>query len=348
MRTLQGILVVRQDKLGDLLLATPIAAALKRAAPQCRITYMIRQTLREVIENNPSVDSVWYTKYRPPISEWMYWVHKIRTERFDAVILCKPDSGAHTWITTLARVPIRVGSAHKYYARFLTHNLRFDFENPPMHEVELLTTMAQYLTPVPLQPDRLYLPVLPQHEQQAEAILHAHGIHRTGAFFCVHPGTGGSSHAWYPERYGLVARKLREATGWKAVITGSANEKALAKTTLHYAGEGTVCLVGQTSICVLGAVLKRAKLLVSGDTGVVHVSASVGTPCLVVHPVSDYRMREKRWHPWMVPYRIVPATAFCAGCNSARCQMGGDICKQSIKVDTVVQAALSLVQELGL
>ncbi len=348
MRTPRRVLVVRQDRLGDLMLTTPIATALKKAISDCHITYMIRSYLHEVIGNNPSIDAVWHTAYSPAFSEWWHWVRKIRRERFDAVLLCKPDSGAHTWIAALARIPIRVGSSGKYDARFLTHNLPVDPRNPSMHAVEHVTAMAQYLTSTPLQSERLYLPVLPHHEQHAEELLRANGIDRTKPFFCIHPGTGGTSHAWYPERYGQVARKMHEATGWKAVVTGGSNEKALADVVCQQAGEVAVNFAGQTSVRVLGAVLRRAKLLVSGDTGAVHVSASVGTPCIVVHPVSDYRVREKRWHPWMVPYRIVPATAFCGGCSPQECIMDGHICRESITADAVVEAALSLAQEMGL
>ncbi|MEJ5250334.1 MAG: glycosyltransferase family 9 protein [Chthonomonadetes bacterium] len=348
MRTPRRVLVVRQDRLGDLLLTTPVATVLKKAVPECHITYMIRPHLHEIVEYNPNIDAVWHTAYSPPVSEWLHWIRKIRRERLDAIILGKPDSGAHTWIAALARIPVRVGSTHKYYARFLTHNLPFDFHNPPIHEVELVTTMAQHITSVPLQLERLYLPVLPLHEQQAEKLLQVSGINPVEPFFCVHPGTGGSSHSWYPERYGQVARKLSEATGWKAVVTGGNNEKALAEVVCHQAGEVAVNFAGQTSVPVLGAVLRRAKLLVSGDTGAVHVAASVGTPCVVVHPVSDYRIREKRWHPWMVPYRIVPATAMCPGCTPQKCAMGGESCKRSITADAVVEAALSLAHELGL
>lgn len=348
MKPPQRILMVRQDKLGDLLLTTPMIDALKKAVPDAHLTCMIRPHLHEVMENNRNVDAIWHTEFRPPVSKFLPIAWRFRQQRFDAIILNLPNSGAHTWIATIARIPIRIGSADKYYARLLTHNLRFDFHNPPMHEVELNTAMAQHLTPVPLQPGRLYLPVLDHHDREAEHILQQHGVSAGQPFFCIHPGTGGSSHAWYPDRYGQVVRKLREATGWTAVVTGGANEQALAQTVCHQAGAGAVNLAGHTSVAVLGAVLKRAKFLVSGDTGAMHVAASMGTPCVVVHPVSDYRMREKRWRPWMVPYRIVPATAFCPGCTSTECQMGGDICKRSVSVEAVVQSALSLLDELGI
>jgi heptosyltransferase-2 len=346
MRAVRRVLVVRQDKLGDLLLTTPVATALKKAIPDCHITYMIRPLLQDVIQNNPNIDAICYTTYRPPVSEFPYWVWKLRRERFDAVLLCKPGSGAHTWIATLARIPIRVGSSDRYYAQFLTHNLLFDFDNPPMHEVHFMTAMAQHLTPTPLHPERLYLPVSTKHEQQAEELLQMHGTRLVEPFFCVHPGKGGSSHAWYPERYGQVARKLSQATGWRVVVTGGCEEQTLAEEVCQQVGDAALNLAGQTSILVLGAVLKHAKLLVSGDTGAVHVAASMNTPCVVVHPVSDYRVREKRWHPWMVPYRIVPATAHCEGCTPVKCNMGGHLCRQSISADAVIESALALVKEL--
>lgn len=126
MRTPRRILILSEDKLGDLLLTTPALTALKKAIPGSHITYMIRSPLHEVLQNNPNVHAIWHTEYRPPVSKFLPLAYKLRRGRFDAVILCRPNSGAHTWICALARIPMRVGNATKYYARLLTHNLGLD------------------------------------------------------------------------------------------------------------------------------------------------------------------------------------------------------------------------------
>ncbi|MGQ9881515.1 MAG: glycosyltransferase family 9 protein [Armatimonadota bacterium] len=122
MRTPRRLLMISQVKLGDLLFTTLALTALKKAIPQCHITYMIRPYLHEVLQDNPNVDAIWHTEFRPPVSKFLPLARQLRRERYDAVILCFPNSGDHTWISALARIPIRIGSATKYYARLLTHN----------------------------------------------------------------------------------------------------------------------------------------------------------------------------------------------------------------------------------
>jgi len=320
-------------------------AALKEALPHSHVTLMIQPQWYDAIRDNPHVDAVLPTEHKPRLTHYSRYVRLLRRRRYDAVILCKVNSGDHTWITWLSGIPVRVGTTDKYYGRLLTHNLRYGEELKSWHEVEFVTGLAQPLCPAPLTLQRVVLPINESALQQASLLLASKGVFDAEPYFCVHPGTGGTCHAWYPERYSQVAQKVRARTGWTAVITGSQAEQPLASAVADQMQGKGVSIAGETSVQVLGAVLRRARLLISGDTAAVHVASSVGTPCVVVHPESDYARRLRRWHPWMVPYRAVTATAFCPQCTEQECRMGGHICRESITADAVVEAALSLIQQ---
>lgn len=344
MKGAKRILVVRQEnKLGDVMMATPVFAALKKALGNCHITALVHRDLHPVLQHNPDVDALWHTDYRPQGSRLFLLLKQLRRAKFDAVALLRPNSGTHTVLSLFALIPLRAGSATKYYARFLTHNAGIDlWKEPVMHWIELSLRIAEFAAEVTLDPMPIRL-VVP-----SSAIVRSRDLLakvRDRDYFCIHPGTGGSSQSWYPEKYGQAARMICRETGWRAVVTATPSEMHLADVVCAQAGNSCIHLGGKTDVAVLAAVLRGAKLLVSGDTGVVHVAASVGTPCVVVHTGADYDKKTRVFHPWMVPYRTVHPRQYCENCSEHDCQHKGDACLQSISVDEVVQAAIVLAEQ---
>ncbi len=344
MRRIQRILVVRQEnKLGDVLMSTPVFAALKKALPGCHVTAMVQRHQHHVLQHNPDVDELWHTEYKPRIRQAPFLVRQLRRGQFDAVALLRPNSGMHTFLSWMAGIPVRAGSSTKYYARLLTHNWGKDlWEDPCMHWIAASLRVAGAAVGVVLEPLPIKLIIPADAVAKAWDLLCSEGITN---YFCIHPGTGGSSHAWYPEKYGQVASMLCRETGWRAVVTATRSELDLADIVCTKAGTHCVNLGGKTDLPTLAAVLKGAKLLISGDTGVVHVAASVHTPCVVVHTGADYEKRTLLFHPWMTPYRVAHPHRYCAGCSEHECSHKGEECLQSISVDEVVQAAIVLSEE---
>lgn len=342
---MKRILVVRQEnKLGDVLLTTPVFEHIRRTLPDCHITAMVQRDQHPVLQYHPYVDALWHTEFKPPESQLPALVRQIRSGRFDAVFLMKYNSAMHTIACWLARVPIRAGNAHKYYARMLTHNLRDDPTDATTHAVEYGTRTVQLVLGTRYDDLRITLPFPESVREEARGRFHQLGL-RPGEYFCVHPGTGGSSHRWYPERYAEVADILSRATGLRIAITGTASEQALSQVVAERLGERAVHLAGKTTLYETAVLVEGARFLLSGDTGIVHVAAATGTPCVVVHTVSEYEHRTRLFHPYKTPYRTVYPRAFCPGCTPRRCHNQGEECLRSIEVEEVVQAALDLLRQ---
>ncbi|MDW8105767.1 MAG: glycosyltransferase family 9 protein [Armatimonadota bacterium] len=346
-RKMKRILVVRQEnKLGDVLLTTPAFEHLKRSLPGCHITAMIQRDQQPVLRYNPYVDAMWHTEHIPPASQLLVLARQIRSGRFDAVFLMKYNSAMHTIASWLARVPIRAGNAHKYYARMLTHNLRDDPSQATTHAVEYGTRKVQLVTATWYDDLRIRLFLSPTARESAQQILTESGV-RNGQYFCLHPGTGGSSHRWYPERYAEVADVLTRETGLRAVVTGTRGEQELAQVICSRLGERAVDLTGKTNLYETAAIVEGARFVLSGDTGIVHVAAAMATPCVVVHTVSEYEHLIRLFHPYKTPYRTVHPEAFCPGCTPQRCHKQGEVCLRSIEAQRVVEATYDLLRATG-
>jgi len=137
------ILVVRQDKLGDLILSTPVFEALRQSFPGAHITLWTQPGLEEAVKGNSAINEIAYTEYKP---SWTTYLQKgawLKAQAFDAALLLKPNSGAFTSLAHLAGIPVIVGASDKSYAKHLTHNLWDKLEG--RHEVERNLLFAEAL-----------------------------------------------------------------------------------------------------------------------------------------------------------------------------------------------------------
>ncbi len=336
---IKKLLIIRQDKLGDLVTTTPALRAVKLARPDLHVTAWIPRALEPVLRHNPNVDAVGFTTYRPDFKLCAQHVREIRDQRFDAVVFVKSRAGTHIPLTWFARIPQRVGSTRKSYGRFLTRNLALDWDEMHEHEAELSYRVLEACLGQSLE--RLPMEVMAgkvDEEQAAELVGSVEG------YFCVHPGTGGTCRPWPEERYAQAIRDIYRGTGLTCLVTGTLEEAELAQRLAEGAGEMAVSVAGKTSILSLAALLRGAKMVLVGSTGTLHLAASQQTPCLLIEPTPDSAQRIAKWAPWMSPHRAVGAQDVCAGCNHIHCHQTGKHCVESIEPSMVVEAALSMLK----
>ncbi|MDQ3859819.1 MAG: LPS biosynthesis glycosyltransferase [Actinomycetota bacterium] len=155
------------------------------------------------------------------------------------------------------------------------------------HEIHRLLRLPEHLG-LPVAGDRLEFPLGAEDEAEVAAV--APGLAR-GTYACIHPG-GRSAAPWEAEGFAHVADVIA-AHGLDVVLTGTAGERATARTVVRASRTHALDLAGRTSLGGLAALLAGARLLVSNDTGVSHLAAALAVPSVVVVTTSD----PDRWAP---------------------------------------------------
>jgi lipopolysaccharide heptosyltransferase II len=185
--------------------------------------------------------------------------------------------------------------------------------------------------------ERLRIRVTPAAAARAERLVAALGV-TDGSWVIVHPGSTAPSRRYPPESFACAARSLAREDGLAVVFTGTADEAALIDDIREAMGAPSASLAGQLSVEDLAAVLSRAPLLISNNTGPVHVAAAVGTPV-----VDLYALTNPQHTPWGVPSRVLSHDVPCKYCYKSICPEGHHACLRQVRPEAVVAAARELL-----
>jgi ADP-heptose:LPS heptosyltransferase len=180
----------------------------------------------------------------------------------------------------------------------------------------------------------------PFNEADRAAMLALPPLPPAGHYVCLHPGARLPSRRWPAARFAQVGDGLA-AHGWQVVVTGTAQERAIAGDVLDRMTAAALDLTGRTSLGALALLVSRAGLLVSNDTAVSHLAAATGTPSVIVCSGAD----PLRWAPLdHRRHRVLAAPAACRPCAFERCPIGHP-CALGVSAAQVIEAALALGEE---
>jgi heptosyltransferase-2 len=268
----------------------------------------------------------------------------LRRHRFDLAVLFQNAFEA-AFLAWLAGIPRRYGYATDGRVLFLTEPVAVPNGPVPVHQVEYYWNL---LRPLGMAGGAALpgLLVSADEDRRVDVRLTAAGIDPSSLIIGINPGsTYGSAKRWLPDRFAEVAKRLvrrleqAERAHVAVVILGAKGEESLGGDIAAQLGGRSVVLSGATSIRDLMAVVKRCRLLITNDTGPMHIAAAFGVPVVAVFGPTDWRTTA----PYGQERSIVRETVDCAPCLLRECPIDHR-CMTRIPVDRVYEAA---VQQLN-
>jgi len=277
------LLIVKTSSIGDVVHALPIMQAIKEAAPHLSLGWVVRQRCAEVLRGNPFVDTLYVLPDRPTLTELWDLRGKLHEGRYE-LALDMQGLGLSGLVTALSGAPARLGwdRNREMNSLFLTHPT-VPGRGQHRHEVDLLYGFAEALgvrTPHPEFTPQPYLAA--QARPQAEAWLV--GLPRPR--IALNVGASRAYKRWPVDRWREVAQELA-ASGRSLVFVGDKTDaESVAQISPSLAGR-FVDLSGKTSLLELASVLAECDLLVTGDTGPMHIAVAVGTRVVAIFGGTD-------------------------------------------------------------
>jgi lipopolysaccharide heptosyltransferase II len=347
------ILVVRVDLIGDVVLSLPAVRALRRAYPAAELDMLVLPSVAGVLVGQPDITRVLTYDpniWRRPISllnprNWdgvRDLVSMLRSARYDLCLSVSGDWGSVlAWISGARR---RVGYAGEAYPGLMTDPVPGRRYAVRKHEVEYVKALARAAGGVVSDETRPTLQISPEGERGLLQTLRQLGVAPGDRPVVVlHPGAhNGQAKRWPSANWIALAERLADL-GADVLITGASGEAALVGAVVrraHASGHVTVHdLTGRTSLPELVALLGRSDLLVSGDSGPLHIACALGTPVVGLYGPTDPAISG----PLAPDAIVLRREVWCAPCYNASatadCRFANPVCMKGLAPDVVLAAA---------
>jgi lipopolysaccharide heptosyltransferase II len=357
-RHVRSLLLIRLDLMGDVLFSLTAAASLREAYPGAHITMLTLPYTAPLACLSPDVDevlSVDSNRIRTmrgllAPQTWLAYLavyRRLRSRRFDlAVSLCGRMASLWAFLSGARWTVGFAGEAYPFLLNDPVPGRRYDRRMPESEYVKELTLHAGGSA----VSHEVSLPVPDHARSSVEKMLRELGLDTTQPLVVVHPGAGnGSAKRWPAVNWARFSDAIAERTGAGIILAGGSSDLELSDDVRRSARRPLVSLVGQTSLEEVAALLERADLVASSDSGPLHLAVALETPVVAVYGPTDPQIHG--------PYRpVAPAVVHrhdlpCSPCYSmaavAECPLGDPICMRLVSVQQMVESTVRLLNDRG-
>ena len=290
-----NVAIVKLSSIGDVVHALPVAAALKRARPSARVSWIVEAREATLVAGHPDVDEVivadtrgWRRRRGAALGEMWTLARALRRRRFDVALDLQGllKSGV---IAALTRAPRRIGfslARSREWPSALVSTVRV---RPPADARHVVEQYLALLGPLGIEHPAVEFrfPVDDTAASRIDEFLAHAEIKPHDRLVILNPGAARADKRWPRERFGELARRLGAETGVRVVVVWGPGEERDAET---IAADGGATLAPSTTLREVAALARRARLMVAADTGPLHIAAAVGTPCVgLFGPTSGVR-----------------------------------------------------------
>jgi len=356
------ILIIRTDRIGDLLLSTPAIKAVREAYPDAHIAVMVRPYVEDIVDGNPYIDEVilcdkysykgllredirilkrlieFFVNLIPVIT--LSW--RLHRKRFDLAIILHPTDRSNL-IPFLAGIPERVGYDKKL-GFLLTKRFKDTKHLGEKHEIDYNFDVLRAVGII--AKDRtLYMPIKAEYERVIDRFMALNDIGNKDVIVAVHPGASCPSKRWPAYRFGRVADELMDKYNVKIVIIGGPSDVKTVREVETGMLLSPIILSEAHSLGEVAALLKKCKLLISNDSGPVHIAVAVGTPVVSIFGRLDPGLSPQRWGPVGPNDIVIHKDVGCERCLAHNCKLSFK-CLDAITIEEVLSAAEHLLAKI--
>ncbi len=329
----QNFLIRMPNWIGDLVMATPVLSDLRAAFPKASITAMCKKPLCDLLEKDEAIDELFcFTRPTSSFSrreEYRDIIAKIRAGKYDVGILLT-NSFSSAWWFWQGNVKRRIGYSAHFRKMLLTDPLRFSEEKE--HQ---LITYKKILSPLGISvsqtPPRLYL--AEKEIEESKTLLYQRGYIKGKKLIGINPGAAyGSAKCWPPERFRALAMRLLLETDAFVIFFGDAATASLVKEISQGLPERVIDLAGVTSLRELACIIKDCSVLVTNDSGPMHMGAALNVPLVALFGSTD----EELTGPYGKEKSVIRKKVKCSPCFKRVCPIDFP-CMKGISVDEVIE-----------
>ncbi len=315
----KNLLIVRTDRIGDVILSLPLAGIVKKHFPECKVTFLLREYTKCLATGNPDIDEIIILTEKEGKISLRENISKISHRKFDSVILVYPTF-ITAFIIFLSGIKNRIGTGYRWYSFLFNRKIYKHRKFAEKHELEFnIEMLNEFGIKEEVDEDKAVFNLKPDEKSEAfiEELFAANNIQREKPVIIIHPGSGGSAVDLPLEKFKELNRILESKTDLNIIITGAGSEKSicseLAISNKIYNFAGKLDLAG------LIALIDKADIFISNSTGPIHIAAALGKFTIGFYP-KILSCSPRRWGPYTKKKIIFTPEIGCSDCTRSKCE----------------------------
>ena len=342
-------LIIRLSSIGDVLHCTPVARALKTALPDCHITWITGEIPSDMLKANPYIDEVyiwarerWEKHLRrgevaPAWKLWQQLRQDLQARNFD-IALDIHGQFLSGMVASASNAPRRIGMSNTRELNSLFMN---EIAPHSVSDVHVIQKYLSVLKPLGITSSdyamTLHLPA--ESVAFANSFLRDNGVKPQDRIIAINPGTTWQSKNWPAESYAAAIKALQP--NGHILLCGGPADQALGESIVRDSGVPLINAVYKTSLLQLAALISRCTVLVTGDTGPLHMAIALGIPTVSIFGPTD----PKRFGPLTSEHVVLEEQLDCRPCHKMQCPQKHLSCLYSLSPDRVITAVEMLLHD---
>lgn len=314
-----NILIVRTDRIGDVILTIPMAGILKKYFPLSKITFLVREYTSPIVKGNKFIDNILLL---PEISGKLKFIQTlklVKKHNFDSTVIVYPTFKI-ALILFLAGIKIRIGTGFRWYS-FLFNKKVFEHRKTAVrHELEYNINLLKYFNineNVSKSNVCYNLAVDKNSELKTVQLLLAHIKDIDLPIMIVHPGSGGSAVDLPVAKMKNLIELTAKELNINIILTGSEEEVEICSKLTG--SRNVVNFAGLLNLDELKALISKASLVVANSTGPLHIASALGINVIGFYPKVKACSPE-RWGPYTEKAVVFQPKIKCNDCTIEQCR----------------------------
>lgn len=341
------ILLTRSDRIGDLVLTTPVFKAVREKFPKAWLSCLTLVENREIVEGNPYLDEVILYNKKGSEKSWLgnlLFARMLSKKKFDVAIHFHATNRMHG-LTWLAGIPHRIGWDRKL-SWALTYPVPETKKEGIKHEAHYNFDLLKFWDiPCP-EVLEAYFPLNLAKKLSLEKLLEHHQVPEDKTWIVIHPSASCPSKRWPGFYFSKLMNLISEKKDAVFLLIGTREDRNLIQEIRNNSKALSYDLSGRLNLGMLAQLFKKSELLISNDSGPVHIAATIGTPVIAIFGRKQPGLSPTRWRPVGEDSAIAWKDVGCETCLAHLCKMNF-LCLEAVLPEDVLIQAETLLRPLS-
>lgn len=339
----KNLLLIRSDRIGDVILSLPLAEIIKKHYPHCRITFLLRDYTKDLAQSNPFIDEILVLKEIDGEIDIKSNLSMLKEKHFDTCITVYPTLKI-AWLVFRTGIRNRIGSGYRWYSILFNKKVFEHRKYADKHELEYNVNLLKEIgidKTITKDNVHFFIDIEKSVEAEVNKVLLDNGINTNKPIVIVHPGSGGSAVDLPVEKFKQLVELLVNSN-IQVLVTGSESEKAICEDLV--VNSSIKNFAGKFSLKELVALINKADVFVSNSTGPIHIAAALNKHTLGFYPHLTACL-PKRWGPYSNKSKIYMPENDCEDCRNNRCTKTE--CMNTINIKKVHSDVMEIIKSFN-